>query len=199
MKLLYSTTSPYARKVRVVAIEKGLAARIEMVIATPWPDPTAVAAHNPLGKIPVLLLADGSALYDSPVICEYLDSLIPASALVPREGSARWSVLRLQALADGILDAAVAVVLERRRPQTERSPTAERRALDAVRRSIAELGNQLGAGGAPLDLGQIASAVAIGYLHFRFGDTDLGLGTRALDSFWQTIRTRPSFAATEPT
>jgi glutathione S-transferase len=197
MKLLYSTTSPYARKVRIVAIEKGLAPRIELVPATPWPDPAPVAVHNPLGRIPVLLLTDGSALYDSPVICEYLDTLIPASALIPREGAARWTVLRQQALADGILDAAVSVVLERRRPATERSPAAEQRALAALRRSVLALATEVRADG-PFDLGQIACAVAIGYLHFRLGDAGLGLDAPALAAYWRAVKARPSLAATEP-
>src|SRR3974377_2247191 len=140
MKLYFSTTSPYVRKVRVVAIEKGLADRVELVAANPWPDPAAVVAVNPLGKVPTLVTDDGLALYDSPVICEYLDALAPAAPLLPRSGSDRWQVLRCQALCDGILDAAVAIVLERRRPEAERSMLSEKRSADAIRRSVGGLG-----------------------------------------------------------
>src|SRR5882757_4527028 len=87
MKLLFSPPSPFVRKVRIAAIEKGLDGRIELVPAQPWPEPTAVIAFNPLGKVPVLLLDDGSPLYDSPVICEYLDCLGTGPALIPGSGA----------------------------------------------------------------------------------------------------------------
>ncbi len=198
MQLYYSPTSPYVRKVRVVAIEKGLADRIELVTASPWPDPTAVARVNPLGKVPALVTDDGVALYDSPVICEYLDALVPAAPLIPRSGSGRWQVLRCQALCDGILDAAVAVVLERRRPEAERSAAAQQRAIDAIRRSVAALAPELRTGGAPFDLGQISTAVALGYLEFRLGDVELGMDQPAIRDWWAATRDRPSLVMTRP-
>ena len=198
MQLFYSPTSPYVRKVRVVAIEKGLADRIELVAANPWPDPAAVARVNPLGKVPALLTDDGVALFDSPVICEYLDALVPAAPLVPRSGSGRWQVLRCQALCDGILDAAVAVVLERRRPEAERSAAAQQRALDAIRRSVAALAPELRGDGAPFDLGQISTAVALGYLEFRLGDEQLGVEAPAIRDWWAATRDRPSLVMTRP-
>ena len=198
MKLLHSTTSPYVRKVRIVAIEKGLAGRIELVAANPWPDPAVAAAANPLGKVPALLLDDGTAVYDSPVICEYLDSLVPATPLIPRAGPARWAVLRQQALADGILDAAVGIVLERRRPEAERSLAAQTRAADAIRRSVVALRDEVRPADAPFDLGQIAMAVALGYLEFRLGDLELGTAERAVREFWAGAKLRPSVVATQP-
>jgi glutathione S-transferase len=199
MKLLHSTTSPYVRKVRIVAIEKGLAGRIELVAANPWPDPAVAAGSNPLGKVPVLLLDDGTAVYDSPVICEYLDSLVPARPLIPREGLDRWVVLRQQALADGILDAAVGIVLERRRPEAERSIAAQARAADAIRRSVAALRHEVRPPDARFDVGQIAMAVALGYLEFRLSDLDLGTAEGAVRDFWAAAKTRPSVVATQPT
>jgi glutathione S-transferase len=199
MKLLYSTTSPYARKARIVAAEKGLADRIELVLASPWPDPAAVVGANPLGKIPVLVLDDGTPLYDSPVICEYLDTLSAAHPLIPREGPARFAVLRRQALADGILDAAVAIVLERRRPAAEQSVQSQQRAADAIRRSVAALPAELQPPDRPFDLGQIAIAVALGYLEFRLGDLDLGAAERATGDWWRVVSARPSLVATRPT
>jgi glutathione S-transferase len=198
MQLYYSPTSPYVRKVRVVAIEKGLADRVELVAATPWPDAAAVAAVNPLGKVPALVTDDGLALYDSPVICEYLDALVPAAPLIPRSGPARWQVLRCQALCDGILDAAVAIVLERRRPEAERSAAAQQRAADAIRRSVAALAPELRPAGTAFDLGQIAIAVALGYLEFRLADLELGAGRAALRDWWAATRERPSLVATRP-
>lgn len=198
MKLLHSTTSPYVRKVRVVAYEKGLASRIELVPANPWPEPTAVVGANPLGKVPVLVLEDGTPLYDSPVICEYLDSLVPAQPLIPYDGLQRWLVLRRQALADGILDAAVAMVLESRRPAAEQSKSSQERAADALRRSVAVLGQELDASEEGFDLGHIAMAVALGYLEFRLSHLDLGTGERRVAAFWSAARTRQSFIATQP-
>ena len=198
MKLLQSPTSPYARKVRIVAIEKGLADRIELVAATPWPDPAPVAAANPLGRIPVLVLEDGTPLYDSPVICEYLDSLVPASPLIPYDGPGRWLTLRRQALADGILDDAVALVLDGRRPAGEQSPSAQQRATQAIRRSVAALATEARPIDGPFDLGQIATSVALGYLEFRLGHLDLGTSALALADFWSVVKARPSLVTTKP-
>jgi glutathione S-transferase len=198
MKLFFSPTSPYVRKVRVVAIEKGLADRIELVPANPWPDPSAVSVANPLGKVPALLLDDGTSLYDSPVICEYLDVLVPAAPLIPRSGAGRWQVLRCQALCDGILDAAVAIVLERRRPEGERSMTTQQRQADAIRRSVAALTRELRPTDSAFDLGQISIAVALGYLEFRLGDLELGVGQAAIRDWWAATQQRPSVVATRP-
>ena len=196
MKLYHSPTSPYVRKVRIVAIEKGISDRIELVTAIPWPDPAPVAAVNPLGKVPALVTDEGFVIYDSPVICEYLDTLVPAAPLIPRSGSARWQVLRCQALCDGILDAAVGIVLERRRPAGERSPAAMQRATDAIRRSLAALEPEIRAGAAPFDLGQISIAVALGYLEFRL--PELAASAGALSAWWRAVGERPSVAATRP-
>jgi glutathione S-transferase len=197
MKLLYSPTSPYVRKVRVLAIERGLADRIELVTAVPWPDPAPVVRDNPLGKVPVLVTDDGFALYDSPVICEYLDSIASGSALIPAAGIERWRVLRCQALADGILDAAVAVVLERRRPAPEQSAAGIRRSLDAIHRAVATLAGELKSTH-EFDLGQIALAVALGYLDFRLGEIDFGAGAPAIRDWWANVSERPSLVSTRP-
>jgi len=198
MKLLYSPTSPYARKARIVALEKGLGERVEIVSAIPWPDPAPVIGANPLGKVPVLVLEDGTAIYDSPVICEYLDSLVPASPLIPYDGPARWLVLRRQALCDGILDAAVGMVLESRRPPAEQSASSQTRATDAIRRSIAALARELRPADEPFDLAQISAAVAIGYLGFRLKHLDLGTQAPEIQAFWSRIKSRPSVVITEP-
>ncbi|MBM3557331.1 MAG: glutathione S-transferase, partial [Alphaproteobacteria bacterium] len=109
MKLFHSPTSPYVRKVDVLARETGLSAKIEIVPATvsPVKRDEAVSARNPLGKVPTLLLGDGTALYDSRVICEYLDSLHDGKKYFPPSGPERWKTLTLLSLADGILDAAL--------------------------------------------------------------------------------------------
>jgi glutathione S-transferase len=168
MTLYHSPTSPYVRKVRVVAIEKGLGDRIELIDASPGPPLTAVFGVNPLGKVPALVTDDGIVLYDSPVICEYLDSLVPAAPLIPRSGPA------------------------------ERSAQAQEHSAAAIRRSVAALATELRPADAPFDLGQISVAAALGYLEFRLGDADLGTDQAAIRDWWSATRHRPSLAATRP-
>ena len=139
MKLHYSSTSPFTRKVLVCAMELGLADRIEKLPTNPWESAVALTHNNPLSRIPVLINDDGLVLYDSPVICEYLDSLNPDIELFPTEPDRRWLALRLQALADGAGDAAVLRRMETQRPDGEQSPGwierqagVTRRALDAL-------------------------------------------------------------------
>lgn len=199
MKLLFSPPSPFVRKVRVTAIEKHVDQQIELLPAHPWPEPTAVTPFNPLGKVPTLLLDDGSAFYDSPVICEYLDSLGTGPALIPDSGAGRWRVLRRQALADGILDAAVNMVLELRRPEAQRSAVMFQRFHSAIRRCVQQLPAEIEDPHECFDLGQIAIACAVGYLEFRLADIDFGLGAqRPLCDWWSMVRKRPSLAATQP-
>src|SRR3990167_1033017 len=107
MKLRYSPTSPYVRKVSVTLIETGLDKNIERVATSVWDPKTDIGKDNPLGKIPTLITDDGAVLYDSPVICEYLDGLHKGPKLFPASGEARWRALRLQALGDGMTDAGI--------------------------------------------------------------------------------------------
>ena len=115
MKLYYSSTSPFVRKVNIFAIEAGLDKQIEWVTTNPWQAEDKLTAENPLSKIPTLVTDDEQVIFDSPVICEYLDSLHQTEKLIPQEGNARWQVLRLQALADGILDAGILRFMEHKR------------------------------------------------------------------------------------
>ncbi|MEK7820711.1 MAG: glutathione S-transferase N-terminal domain-containing protein, partial [Pseudomonadota bacterium] len=115
MKLRFSPTSPYVRKVCVVALETGLFARLDLAPTNVWAADTDIGRDNPLGKVPALATDGGEVLFDSPVICEYLDSLHDGAKLFPAAGGARWTALRRQALADGILDASVLRFLENRR------------------------------------------------------------------------------------
>lgn len=167
MKLFYSPTSPYARKVRMVAIETGLAAQIEVIavnVATTQPE---LFAANPLGKVPALLLANGEALFDSPVICDYLDSL-SGHALLPPSGWQHWEIRRWEALADGVMDAAYNRVMEERsRPAHERSPAAMTRWETEIERTLSHLETRIDTLGADLTLAHLALGAAIGYLEFR--------------------------------
>lgn len=172
MQLLVSPTSPYARKARVVLREKGLQARIEETFVNPHQDPAELLAQNRLGKIPVLVRDDDSALYDSPVICEYLDAFDGEPSLIPVSGEARWSVLRAQALADGVMDLAVATVMERARPDNEQSPGSMTRWRGKIERAVAGIGEAVADTHGEIDLGRIALAVALSYLDFRMPEYD---------------------------
>src|SRR3989344_2480203 len=134
MKLYGSLTSHYVRKLRILLREKGVAC--EFVQADAWAADSPVPRLNPLGKVPVLERDNGSALYDSPVILEYLDSL-KAPALLAPAGEERWTMLRLQALADGILYATVTRLLDTRRPQPQQSPDNIKRQEEKIARALA--------------------------------------------------------------
>lgn len=196
MKLHWAPTSPYARKALVAAHECGLADRLELVATTPETVEADLSAVNPLGRIPALITEEGEALYDSLAICEYFDHLA-GRGLFPPPGPERWTVLRRHTLGQGIIDAAVASVNERRRPDGERSASwlAARtreiaRALDALEAEAARLG--LGP-----DLGTIAIAVALAYLDFRFADDDWRDGRPTLTAWHADQARRPAMAATE--
>lgn len=196
MQLFHSPTSPFVRKVLVTAHETGLAARIELLPANPWEQPPALTAINPLSKVPALLTDDGTILYDSPVICEYLDSLHGGARLVPESGAQRWQVLRVQALADGILDAAVLRRLELLRPTHLQS--SEWLALQAstIGRGLDALEHEAVEWGGETDLGRITAACALGYLDFRFGDEQWRTTRENLHRWYATFRLRPSMTAT---
>lgn len=198
MKLYYSTTSPYVRKVRVVAREKGLADSIEEILSNPHERPPELQRVNPLGKVPALLLDDGTALYDSPVICEYLDSLNDTVQLIPSDES-RWAVLKAQALADGVFDVAVSAVLETRRPANEQSPSAIEHWQNQMRAAVKEMAVQLPALPGELSLGHLSFAVALAYLHFRHPDLEWpSFADPALVSWFDDFKQRPSIQQTAP-
>ena len=169
MKIYYSPTSPYVRKCLICAHELGLFDRLELIPANAHPvnrDRDLVAV-NPLGKVPALITDDGVVLYDSRVICEYLDSL-GDGRLVPTQGAARWNVLTEQALADGILDAAVLTRYETAvRPESLRWGDWVTGQLDKVTCGLATLEPRARGLGDRVDIGVISLACALGYLDFR--------------------------------
>ena len=198
MRLLFSPTSPYVRKVRVTAAEKGLADRIEIVPADVFGEEAQVAPFNPLRKVPALILDDGQALFDSPVICEYLDSLAQEPVLLPPHGPERWNVLRTQALADGITDAAFNTVMERRRPDAERSILWQDRWQAAILRGAAALDREASNWDTRIDLGRIAAACALDYVDFRLSDIDWRAKHESLAAWHSEISRRPSLMETAP-
>lgn len=202
MKLFHSTASPYVRKVMVLAIETGLAPQLELcpAVVSPVARAAAVAAHNPSGHIPTLLLDDGQALFDSRVICEYLDSLHDGAPMQPREALARARVQCLHAIADGILDAAVLVRFELAlRPYAMRWPAWIDGQWDKVSNSLMLVERDwIGHLAGPLDIGAIATGCALGYLDFRFPDRPWRDHHPRLAQWFATFNARPSMLATWP-
>jgi glutathione S-transferase len=197
MKLRYSATSPFVRKVMVTAIELGLDKKIERVPTNPNDPASDLGKQNPLVKVPSLQLDDGSALYDSPVICEYLDSLA-GSKFHPASGPARWTALRRQAVADGIMDAGVLVRGEVLRPAGEQSPGFVSRQKAKMAQALDALEGEADKLGEALDIGLIAIASALGYVDFRFA-ADNWRGKRPkLARWYDRFAQRPSMQATVP-
>lgn len=200
MKLIASPTSPYARKVRIVLAEKKI--EFELVIDLPWNADSVVPQYNPLGKVPVLLLDDESVLYDSRVIAEYLDNVTPNNRLIPASGRERINVKRWEALGDGLLDAAVAALLESRRPKGERSSGWMERQRGKITLALAamsaDLGEQPWCHGGSFSLADIAVGCALGYLDFRFADIHWRETHANLALLVDKLSQRPSFVETVP-
>jgi glutathione S-transferase len=201
MKLRYSPASPFVRKVRVAAIEAGLDDRIERVPTNPMRRDDVAGSPNPLGKVPCLETDDGMALYDSPVIVEYLDTLHAGAPLIPREGKARWDALRRQALADGILDATVLCFVEGLRKPERRSQgwishnrAAVARAVDALEDEAATFSDPRGRP----DIGAIAVGVALDFIGMHFPDYGWRETHPRLAAWHLEFRARPSMQATVP-
>jgi glutathione S-transferase len=200
LKIYYAAASPFARKCLVAAHELGLRERIELVPAAAHPvdRDMAVVAQNPLGKIPTLIADDGMVLYDSRVICEYLDAL-GGSRLVPRGGIARWRVLVDQSLADGMMDAAVLARYETVvRPEALRWDDWTAGQLAKVRSGLDALEARAASLGERVDLGTIAFACALGYLDFRFPSLRWRDERPTTAAWFQTFAARESMVATRP-
>jgi glutathione S-transferase len=201
MKLHHSPTSPYVRKVLIVLHETGLIDRVTLTTnpSTPLAESPALTAANPLGRVPCLEREDGPAIFDSRVICRYLDSLHGGRRLYP-EGGALWTTLTLEALADGMLDSAIACIYEARlRPEELRfQPWVDaqkgkiRRALDVLE---AEWTAHLAG---PLDAGAIAVGATLGYIDFRFADLAWREGRPRLAHWHEGFAARDSYKATAP-
>src|SRR3569833_1325664 len=176
MKLITSLTSPYGRKVRVVLLEKKIPFHLQ--VENPWSPETPVPGFNPLGKVPVLVLEDGISVFDSRVIVEYLDHVSPVAHLIPSEPKVRMMVRGVEALADGVTDAAVAVNLERKRAPEQRSSdwmTLQEktlfRGLEALSEALGEKPWFLGNCNS-MTLADGACGGTLGYLHRRFPLSD---------------------------
>lgn len=199
MKLLSSGSSPFVRKINLCAAVKGVAGDIEAVKVDTNADDQTLFGANPLGKIPALILDDGTAIFDSPVICEYLDSLAASPKLIPDNGPERWRVLTLAALADGILDAGVLLVYEGRyRPAEMRVQSWCDRQHEKINRTVSHLESTTGAFSGTPDYATITMACALGYLDFRLDGAWRGSArglVKWLDDFAAAV---PAYGATKP-
>jgi glutathione S-transferase len=198
MELRHSPTSPYVRKVMIAAIETGQAGKLRLVPGNVWAADSDIGKVNPLGKVPALTTDGGETLFDSPVICEYLDSLHSGPKLLPAQGGARWRALRLQALADGMLDAAILRRLESQRPQEKQSRDWMDRQKRVVERGLDALEAEAEALEGPLTLGTIAVGCALGYLDFRFAAERWRQGHPKLAAWYEKTAKRKSFLDTVP-
>ena len=202
MKLIGSLTSPYVRKVRIVMAEKRLDYQLELEDV--WAN-DRIMQSNPLGKVPCLVMEGGEAVFDSRVIVEYVDTLSPVGKLIPERGRERAEVRTWEALADGVLDAAILVRLEQTwsgRPEPQRSAAWVERQLGKVDAGVAAIGKGLGdkpwCSGIHFSLSDIAVGCALGYLDFRFSHIDWRARHANLARLFDKLSLRSSFIDTLP-
>jgi len=200
MKLVTSLTSPYGRKVRVMLLEKKIPFQLQ--VENPWSPDSVVSALNPLGKVPVLVLEDGVSVFDSRVIVEYLDHVSPVGHLIPAEPKIRMGVRGIEALADGVTDAAVALYLEKKRAPDQQSSDWLVLQEKTLFRGLEALSEALGERPWYLDknmtLADIACGCMLGYLDLRFPDIDWRSAHPNLEKLADKLATRASFQETLP-
>ena len=203
MKLIGAVTSPYVRKVRIVMAEKKL--DYQLVLEDVWSDDTTIGASNPLHKVPCLVMEGGEAVFDSRVIVEYLDTLSPVGKLIPPQGRERAEVKTWEALADGVMDAAILARLERvwaHRQEGERSQAwidyQLRKVNDGLKSMSQGLGDKPYCSGIHLSLSDIAVGCALGWLEFRFPEIVWRTEYPNLGKLMDKLMQRPSFADTKP-
>ncbi|MDB5810638.1 MAG: glutathione S-transferase family protein [Betaproteobacteria bacterium] len=200
MKLIAAPVSPYSRKVRIVLAEKRM--EYDLVLDSPADPATRVPEFNPLGKIPVLLLDDETTLFDSRVIVEYLDSASPVGRLIPDDTRQRIQVRRWEALADGCIDAAIAVVMEQRRPPANQNAEWMARQQGKVDRAVkamaAELADRKWCAGDSYSLADVAVGCALGYLELRMPVMNWRAQYPNLSGLFDKLSKRASFKSTAP-
>jgi glutathione S-transferase len=196
MKLAYSPNSPYVRKCVVLAIQRGIDKQMELwTVGTTDP---ALVQVNPLSKVPTLVLDDGTALYDSPVICEYLDSVGDGPKMFPAAGTARWKALRQEALGDGILDATQPRRREIALPQDEGRQTYIALQQGKVKAALAVLEAEANSLGMLTNIGEITIACALGYMDFRYPNEPWRPGHPKLEAWYAKVAAMPAMTRTVP-
>ena len=200
MKLYHSPISPYARKARAVIAEKELSGLVDEILVDVYADPADLVATNPLGRIPLLVTDEGLALFDSPVICAYLDAH-PAgkgAPLTPLSGAERWQVMRGEAIGDGVMDIGLYLMTEKRKPEDEKSPTFTARRFGQLERTLDATYSFIEQLPETFNLGHVAIACALGYLDFRHDEIGWRNGHDELAAWYAQIAMRPCLAATAP-
>jgi len=199
MKLIGNYTSPYVRKISVILLEKGIT--FEFVNDNPWVTESHTPQYNPLGKVPALITDEGEYWFDSPVIAEYLELLDIAPALIPREPKAALKMRQMEALADGIMDAALVSVREQQRPPAQQSETELLRQREKISRGLDMLEKfaaDKSLTAEPLTVAGIAVACAVGYINFRRVSPGWCVNRPHLIKLVEALFQRESFARTEP-
>lgn len=197
MKLYITIPSPYARKVRIVARERGLADRVEEIAVDPYGNAPELMATNPIVQVPTLIAQDGLPLTDSPVIAEYLDGLGTGPRLTPADRAERWAVKRMETLANSALEMGVKLLLEMRRPEHERSPSWMTRWTDNMGRALDAL-EAAAPDAEQFDMGVLTAGVAVTWIGFRHPDYDWKMGRPNLVAMQAALEARPSFIDTYP-
>jgi len=198
VKLYSSANSAYARKARVIALELGIESRIDLIDTDPRDPDSGYWDINPLAKIPALQTDDGEILFDSPVICEFLDAEYGGGRLSSSPSRSAWQVRTLTALADGTMDAAMLVRLELMRPENERSPTDMAKQMAVAQRGFDRLETLLAGQDDTPDLGTIAAECCISWVMFRHPDIDWLGGRPALSAWHDRMSQRESMRLTAP-
>jgi glutathione S-transferase len=201
LRLIGSLTSPYVRKVRIVMAEKRIDCQLELEDV--WSADSKIQEANPLSKVPCLIMEDGGAVFDSRVIVEYLDTMTPIAKLIPANGRERAEVRTWEALADGMLDAAILVRLEQTlRPAEQQSQKWIDRQMSKIHAGLAAMSNGLGdkpwCNGHAYTLADIAVGCTLGYLDFRFPQIDWRSQYPTLARLYEKLASRPSFVDTAP-
>jgi glutathione S-transferase len=196
VKLYYSPTSPYVRKVVACAIIRGLDNRIDRHATNPHASPADLVADNPLSKVPCLITDDGLSLFGSQLICEYLDSLGEELPLFPDHGAPRWRALKFQSLGDGILDAAVPCRGELGKPREAARDAQIARFKGVISRTVDTL--EADPPHKHVDIGSITVACALGYLDFRFADDAWRTGRPKLSAWYEAFSQNKGLAETAP-
>ena len=198
MKCYMTGNSPYARKIRVAAIESGLSDEVEWVTLTREERAELVPAMNPLGKVPVAVLESGQVLLDSPVICAYVDSLNKGPKLIPESGDERWAVLTLEALGDGLGEAVIGVSQEAQKPDDKRTQGVVDRQAGKANSGLAALDKQAGDFNEPPLMGEISVACALGYMEYRNVVPGWRENYPTLSGWYANILKRQSFILSTP-
>ncbi len=198
MQLYISPTSPYARKAWMVVLEKGLKDDVEIISINPWGSPPELTSKNPLSQVPVLVIGPDQALYDSRVICAYLDSLSEEPPLIPQRGMKRIIVLRMEALADGMCDVAVATFFARKDNGDNPDTPAIVRQLGKIEAALKVMEAEMPLFEGKLNLGTIACSASLAYLDLRYGELQWRQKVPKLAAWFEVIAQRPAMITTAP-